>query len=991
MKINSKVGSVWLKWDLHAHTPLDHEWLDKPDLSTEKKKRDFAKKYVESALRKDLSVIAITDHNFCDEFENLLIPYIHKEASKEGITILPGFELTIKEGKGVHILTIFPENTDLKVINTIITKVLPGGNRFYGSSPVASERSLNTFIDILEEFKRSGKICDFLVAFAHANNKNGALHDGTIKGEFRIRLWKNNKVKLCQLSKSPMEFEESFIKQIYRNETDYYNRPDMAYFAASDCRSLDENTVEGRYALGEKFTWIKAKPTFAGLKQAINEPKGRFAWSEPELLKRVRNNPEKFIDCLRISWEKDYKGQFGTWFKDIEIPFNKGLVAIIGNKGNGKSAIADIIGLCANSKVHKYFSFLNRNRFLKPKCNGKSLASNFRAELIWENREKIGKNLQEAPDNNSREKVRYLPQNYFEKLSADPSGLENFKLVLEQIVFEHLPQEKRYGKNNLKELAEFLSNKIKIEIQTSKESVHEINKRIIDLEVKETPEYLLKLENDRREKLRESKQLKERIRILENKKVQLENLSEQKAIIDRLKEMRSNMQDIEDKISKLNKDNILLSKELKEIINLKEMFNSEITKFRQRLQFYSDEFKTYNVNFENVVKIGVNIEPIEKVIFKKQEQLEKLDKRIHILEDNKKPLIKEEKGLFQKLSNIKEEYEKTLSDLEYLKKKRRELFGENNIKDSLLWLRKEILFIKNELSTKKEHLERKRISLSLRIFNMIKEIEKLYREIKKVVDNRLTTYKNLLDKYGYTVKIEALTDIKDTDFKVDLLSLIDKRTKTIFKEEGEKILDDLIAKTKFSDNSSYENFLMEINKYFHYYQNEVIYPLKCVAGNNLQKRIENLQKLYDFIFNPDNYLEVTYELRLKDKNLDMLSPGERGAILLIFYLLLDIDDIPLIIDQPEENLDNESIYKVLVKFIRDVKKRRQVIIITHNPNLAIVADADQIIRVKIDRKNYKFSYESGAIEDHKINKFASDILEGTLEAFGIREEKYFKF
>jgi len=255
MKIDPKVGSVWLKWDLHAHTPLDPEWINKPDLSTREKKRDFAKKYVETALQKELSVIAITDHNFCDEFDNLLIPYIQEEADREGITILPGFELTIKEGKGVHILAIFPEDTNLKVIDTIVTKVLPGGSRFYGSSPVASECSLNTFIDILEEFKESGKICDFLIAFAHANNENGALHEGTIKGEFRVRLWKNNKVKLCQLSKSPMEFEESgFIGQVVRNKTDYYNRPDMAYFIASDCRSLDESNEEGRYALGEKFT-----------------------------------------------------------------------------------------------------------------------------------------------------------------------------------------------------------------------------------------------------------------------------------------------------------------------------------------------------------------------------------------------------------------------------------------------------------------------------------------------------------------------------------------------------------------------------------------------------------------------------------------------------------------------------------------------------------------------------------------------------------------
>jgi hypothetical protein len=68
-----------------------------------------------------------------------------------------------------------------------------------------------------------------------------------------------------------------------------------------------------------------------------------------------------------------------------------------------------------------------------------------------------------------------------------------------------------------------------------------------------------------------------------------------------------------------------------------------------------------------------------------------------------------------------------------------------------------------------------------------------------------------------------------------------------------------------------------------------------------------------------------------------------------------------------------------------------LIIVTHNPNLAIVGDAEQIIYVQIDKKNYnKFLFESGAIENPIINKHASDILEGTIKAFDIRRLKYFQ-
>src|ERR1700730_14032346 len=118
-----------------------------------------------------------------------------------------------------------------------------------------------------------------------------------------------------------------------------------------------------------------------------------------------------------------------------------------------------------------------------------------------------------------------------------------------------------------------------------------------------------------------------------------------------------------------------------------------------------------------------------------------------------------------------------------------------------------------------------------------------------------------------------------------------------------------------------------------------------------------------------------------DKELNQLSPGERGLLLLVFYLLVDKDDIPLVIDQPEENLDNQTIYKILVTCIKTAKQRRQVIMVTHNPNLAVVCDAEQIICASCDKPNNLFSYVSGAIESPEIKAKDVEILEGTKPAF----------
>ena len=112
-------------------------------------------------------------------------------------------------------------------------------------------------------------------------------------------------------------------------------------------------------------------------------------------------------------------------------------------------------------------------------------------------------------------------------------------------------------------------------------------------------------------------------------------------------------------------------------------------------------------------------------------------------------------------------------------------------------------------------------------------------------------------------------------------------------------------------------------------------------------------------------------------------------MLLVFYLLVEKDDIPLVIDQPEENLDNQTVYDLLVPCIKDARQRRQIIIVTHNPNLAVVCDADQVIHADLDKANhYKMSYTSGGIENPAINKAIVDILEGTMPAFKNRDSKY---
>ncbi len=135
-----------------------------------------------------------------------------------------------------------------------------------------------------------------------------------------------------------------------------------------------------------------------------------------------------------------------------------------------------------------------------------------------------------------------------------------------------------------------------------------------------------------------------------------------------------------------------------------------------------------------------------------------------------------------------------------------------------------------------------------------------------------------------------------------------------------------------------------------------------------------------------SWLEGRFNLTGGGLPLDQLSPGERGLVLLLFYLVVDREDTPLLLDQPEENLDNAAVRRVLVPALCDARQRRQVIIVTHNANLAIVGDADQI--VYCTHSGDRFDVEAGSLADAAAGNYSIDVLEGARPAFDNRRLKY---
>ena len=195
------------------------------------------------------------------------------------------------------------------------------------------------------------------------------------------------------------------------------------------------------------------------------------------------------------------------------------------------------------------------------------------------------------------------------------------------------------------------------------------------------------------------------------------------------------------------------------------------------------------------------------------------------------------------------------------------------------------------------------------------------------------------------------------------------------KTEANNRITRLLRSTEFSD----ENSVLDL-------VNSIILAVDEDIDNS-EKKITDKKEFYYYLYGLE-YVGVSFKLKMGGRDLEELSPGERGIVLLIFYLALSQNSIPIIIDQPEDNLDNQSVYNKLVPCICAAKQKRQVIIVTHNPNIAVACDAEQIICCKMDKNTHKITYLSGAIEDQEIKQNVVDILEGTMPAFDLRRRKY---
>jgi len=142
--------------------------------------------------------------------------------------------------------------------------------------------------------------------------------------------------------------------------------------------------------------------------------------------------------------------------------------------------------------------------------------------------------------------------------------------------------------------------------------------------------------------------------------------------------------------------------------------------------------------------------------------------------------------------------------------------------------------------------------------------------------------------------------------------------------------------------------------------------------------------------NIDKYIHPMAKMTYEGKEFEKLSVGQKGTFYVCMKLATDPFSSPFVFDQPEDDLDNEFIYRKLVPIFRKIKRYRQVIIVTHNANLVVNADADQVVLAV--NENEVITCRPGAIEGMCGEVLMKDeicrVLEGGETAFHKREKKY---
>ncbi|MBU1627303.1 hypothetical protein KKB18_08045 [bacterium] len=959
MNFNSPIGSLWNRWDLHFHTPSSFDYENKAVTN---------KQIIDCLVEKGIRVVAITDHHVIDVERICEL----KQLSQGRITILPGIELRDDHGGDpIHYICIFPEDCDLEHIWTTLQ-----GSLGLTTISIRDKGGDNCIYVPIEKGAKTTRELGGVVSI-HAGEKSNSIESIKNREQFQQRI----KYDITQDYVDLMEIGQIKDIDTHLNIIFPDTGLDKPLIVCSDNHNASDYVIKAPL-------WFKADATFRGLLMVLIETRDRvYVGDRPPEIVCVEQNPTKYIKSVSFE-NKPSMPASEKWFSG-KIIFNSGLVAIIGNKGSGKSALADTLGLLGASKKSDSFSFLSKQRFRHP-TNG--YASHVDATMEWESGETIKRCLADNIKQEEIELLKCLPQGHVEKVCNELIGVgENyFEQELKGVIFSHVPEAQRIGQATLDDLVRFQTAEKQKRIDTLFKQLRDISRSRTILEAQADP----RAKQEIQEKIKRcGLELEAHNKI---KPPEIPNpLVNGKAgslpdstLLTELTTAEADKAAIEVQI-KTTGDNLIIferrlavaNRLLEKLDNFEKEYNvflSELAEDVTELELTIADLVSFSINKSGANKIR---EEMALAVSAAKEQLDDNNPRglkMSLTNSQKKTV-----ELQSKLDAPNRAYQAYLNDLASWNEKQKELEGEDTDLDSLKGLKATLVAL-DHLPEKIEELKTEQSKISMEIHAEKLAQAMVYRKLYGPVQQFIDSHDLATDK----LKLEFRVELLNENFADRLLELLAQNRRGSFMgvDEGRAKVERLIQLAKWDDPESVRIFLDNVNQALHTDQRDS--TSTSVQLKDQIARGKKVDDVFDLLYGLE-YISPKYILRWEGKDISMLSPGERGTLLLVFYLLIDKGNMPLLIDQPEGNLDNNTVAKVLVDCIREARKRRQVFIVTHNPNLAVVCDADQIVHASMDKTHGNaITYESGALENPEMSKYVTDVLEGTRWAFNVRGAKH---
>lgn len=918
--LNSK-GSEWNKWDLHIHSPAT--------ILNNNFKNDWDAYIEELEKMKGFVALGITDYYDTDGYFR-----VKKEKEMGRLPnidlILPNIELRLNlptvDSRAINYHIIFSPEVDQYINQYFLNELeFNHGGRVYKcnkqdlidlgkhfsakdsdeSKLIAGTLQFKVSIEnikyVLEKHSDRFKDKYLLVVPNGSNDGLSGLRQSSFKGI------KENIYQSSHAIFSSSKNDRDFFLGISKGEKVVIDQCGklMPCIHGSDAHELDKIGKPD----GNRFTWIKANPTFEGLYQIIFEPKDRVVIQEDRPYEKLDYN---VIEKVQFKKDSD--------FQEREIFLNPGLNTIIGGKSSGKSLLLYKIAMAISREE---VNLREKDKICKNAYKDTFIEdAGFR--VFWRNGQ-----ISESHLDKQVGLITYIPQMYINALSEE-SGNEVLQNKIIDILSEDPGIEKQIHENE-----KIIKN-------------HEKNIHSLSYELNSVIDKKSKYEHETKEK------------------VDIELLKEQKVIFEKELEILLNdsqlstedenlMNDIYIVIENNKADERRMEKEVKDL----DLYNEKLIEVGIQLSSLNEEFQ--NINKPHLSEISISFEKdINKAV---ESAVSKVENAKSINSFN----IEKSKTIVNDLEKYLKVFEDNINNQTKINQIRAQIKQE----EGKIRYIDEIIIKIEELKTLLNKHKRK----------LIDDLKKVF-ELQLEFVSKLNKISNLED-----IEIEAKIIFNQERFETGFLNYFNLRKNLL-----------RIIKVETIDE----------NKKFVYNDSDYISNVEYLLDVVLELPKENFKKgssLSDVIANLVKvYTETIIEVKKDNDLISEMSPGKRGLVLLELFLSIANETHPILIDQPEDNLDNRTISTELVNFIRDKSKERQIILVTHNANLVVLTDSDNVIVANqdvqlIENDLSRFEYINGSLEcdfDNESEKLSSkgikshtcEILEGGPDAFTMRERKY---